>query len=137
MGYLVFSGNLLAREERVNLRLLGGLSIGIAAGILAGMIGVGGGLIIVPALVYVFKMNQHTAQGTSLAVLLPPTGLLAFIEFYKAGHVHVGLAITIALGVLAGGYFGGAWAQQLSGPVLRKTFAVLMAIAAVKMFMQR
>ena len=76
----------------MNIRLLGGLSLGITAGILAGMIGVGGGLVIVPALVYFFKMDQHTAQGTSLAILLPPSGLFAFIEYYKAGHVDVGLA---------------------------------------------
>lgn len=121
----------------MNLRLLGGLSLGITAGILAGMIGVGGGLIIVPALLYFFHLDQHTAQGTSLAVLLPPTGLLAFIQYYKAGHVNVGLAITIALGVLAGGYFGGSWAQELSGPVLRKIFAVLMVATAVKMYFEK
>lgn len=74
----------------MNLRLLGGLSVGIVAGIMAGMIGVGGGLIIVPALVYLFGLDQHTAQGTSLAVLLPPSGLFAFIEYYRAGHVNVG-----------------------------------------------
>jgi uncharacterized protein len=121
----------------MNLRLLGGLSVGIGAGILAGMIGVGGGLVIVPALAYFFHMDQHTAQGTSLAVLLPPTGLLAFIEYYRAGHVDVGVAIMIAVGVLLGGYFGGAWAQHLSGPLLRKVFAVVMAAAAVKMYFQR
>ncbi len=121
----------------MNTRLLGGLAVGITAGVLAGMIGVGGGLIIVPALTYLFKLDQHTAQGTSLAVLLPPTGLLAFIEYYRAGHVEVGLAIMIAAGVLAGGYFGGAWAQQLSGPVLRRIFASVMLLAAIKMFTEK
>lgn len=121
----------------MNARLLGGLSIGIAAGILAGMIGIGGGTIIVPALVYFFKMDQHTAQGTSLAVMLPPTGLLAFIQYYKAGHVDVGIAIMVALGVLAGGYFGGGWAQQLSDTVLRRAFAVFMAVLAIKMFVEK
>ena len=121
----------------MNIRLLGGLAVGIGAGILAGMIGIGGGLVIVPALVYFFKMNQHTAQGTSLAVLLPPSGLFAFLEYYKAGHVDVGLAVVIVIGVLAGGYFGGSWAQQLSGPALRKLFAVMMMIIAVKMFLQK
>ena len=121
----------------MNTRLLGGLALGVAAGILAGLIGIGGGLIIVPALLFLFNLDQHTAQGTSLAVLLPPTGLLAFIEYYKAGHVHVGLAIMIALGALIGGYFGGAWAQSISGPVLRKAFAVLLAVAAVRMFTEQ
>ena len=121
----------------MNTRLLGGLGVGIFAGIMAGMIGIGGGLVIVPALVYLFKLDQHTAQGTSLAVLLPPTGLLAFIEYYKAGHVNVALAVMIAAGALIGGYFGGVWAQDLSGPVLRKTFAALMAVVAVKMFFEK
>lgn len=121
----------------MNTRLLGGLSIGLAGGILAGMIGIGGGVILVPGLIYFCKMEQHTAQGTSLAVLLPPTGLLAFIQYYRAGHVNVGMAIMVALGVLAGGYFGGTWAQELSGPVLRKTFAVIMAGLAIKMFVEK
>jgi uncharacterized protein len=121
----------------MNARLLGGLALGILAGILAGMIGIGGGLVIVPALVYLFKMDQHTAQGTSLAVLLPPSGLFAFIEYYRAGHVQVGLAIMIVIGVFVGGYFGGSWAQQLSGPTLRKVFAVLMGIVAVRMFFEK
>ncbi len=115
----------------------GGLAIGVAAGILAGLVGVGGGIVIVPALVYFFKMNQHTAQGTSLAVLLPPTGLFAFLRYYRAGHVDVGLALVIIVGVLLGGYVGGGWAQQVSGPALRKGFAVFMFLAALKMFFQK
>lgn len=117
--------------------ILGGAAIGIAAGILAGMVGVGGGIIIVPALVYFFGMDQHMAQGTSLAVLLPPTGLFAFIQYYRAGHVDVKIAALIIVGLLIGGWLGGGWAQQVSGPVLRKGFAVLMAGAAVKMFFQK
>ncbi len=120
-------------EDAVSVRLLGGLAVGVCAG----MIGIGGGLVIVPALVYFFKMEQHTAQGTSLAILLPPSGLFAFIGYYRAGHVDVGLAIMIAIGVLAGGYFGGSWEQQLSGPMLRKLFAVMMGIIAVSTFFQK
>ncbi|HYE26058.1 MAG TPA: sulfite exporter TauE/SafE family protein [Clostridia bacterium] len=115
---------------------LGGLSIGIAAGILAGMIGVGGGIIIVPALVYFFGMDQHTAQGTSLGVLLPPTGLLAFMQYYKAGHVDLRIAILIVIGLLVGGYFGGGWAQQVPQATLRKGFAVVLALTAAKMWFQ-
>lgn len=117
--------------------LTGGLAIGVAAGILAGMIGVGGGIIIVPALAYFFKMDQHTAQGTSLAVLLPPTGLFAFLQYYRAGHVNVGVALVMIVGVLIGGYFGGGWAQAASGPALRKGFAVFMFIVALDMFFQK
>lgn len=116
---------------------IGGLAIGVAAGILAGLVGVGGGIVIVPALVYFFKMDQYTAQGTSLAVLLPPSGLFAFMRYYKAGHVDVGVAVVMVIGLLLGGYFGGGWAQQISGPALRKGFAIFMALAALKMFFQK
>ena len=117
--------------------ILVGLGIGIAAGILAGMVGIGGGIIIVPALVYFHGMSQKMAQGTSLAVLLPPTGLFAFMQYYRAGNVDIKVAGLIILGLLVGGWFGGGWAQQLSGPALRKGFAVLLAITAVKMFLQK
>lgn len=116
---------------------IGGTLIGVAAGILAGMVGVGGGIIIVPALVYMFGMDQHTAQGTSLAVLLPPTGLFAFLRYYQSGHVDLKMAALIVLGLLIGGWFGGGWAQQLSGPALRKGFAVFMVLAGLKMFFQK
>ncbi len=117
--------------------ILVGLLVGIAAGILAGMVGVGGGIIIVPALVYFHGMSQKMAQGTSLAVLLPPTGLFAFLQYYRAGNVDLKVAGLIILGLLIGGWFGGGWAQQVSGPVLRKSFAVLLALTAVKMFFQK
>ena len=117
--------------------IVGGALIGLAAGVLAGMVGVGGGIVIVPALVYFFGMDQHTAQGTSLAVLLPPTGLFAFLRYYKAGHVDIRMAALIVVGLLLGGWVGGGWAQQVSGPALRKGFAIFMALAALKMFFQK
>ena len=117
--------------------ILGGTLIGVSAGILAGMVGVGGGIVIVPALVYLFGMDQHTAQGTSLAVLLPPTGLFAFMRYYHAGHVDLKMAALIVIGLLIGGWFGGGWAQQLSGPALRKGFAAFMVLAGVRMFFQK
>ncbi len=117
--------------------LIGGTLIGITAGILAGMVGVGGGIVIVPALVYLFGMDQHMAQGTSLAVLLPPTGLFAFMRYYHAGHVDLKMAGLIIVGLLIGGWFGGGWAQQVSGPALRKGFAVFMVLAGVRMFFQK
>ena len=117
--------------------LLGGLGIGLVAGILSGMVGIGGGVLIVPALVYVFGMDQHMAQGTSLLVLLPPSGLFAFLAYYKAGHVNVKLGMLVFVGVLLGGYLGGHWAQQLSGLALRRGFAVFMVIAAVNMWFKK
>ncbi len=116
---------------------IGAIGIGVAAGILAGLVGVGGGILVVPACVYLFHMDQHTAQGTSLAVLLPPTGLFAFLRYYHAGHVQLTIALLIALGVLVGGYFGGGLAQHISGAALRKGFAVFMILVAVKMFFEK
>jgi len=113
--------------------VIGALALGLAVGVFSGLIGVGGGIILIPALVYLFGMDQHLAQGTSLAMLLPPTGILAFMEYYKAGKVNWQLGLIIAAGVVLGGYFGGAWAQHISGPNLRRLFAAAMIATALKM----
>ncbi len=117
--------------------IVGGLGVGVFAGVLSGLVGVGGGIIIVPALVYFFGMDQKTAQGTSLAVLLPPTGLLAFIQYYRAGNVDLKIGILIVVGLLLGGWFGGGFAQTLPQSTLRKIFAVVMVLAATKMWFQK
>lgn len=117
--------------------IVGGLAIGVLAGILAGMVGIGGGLVIVPMLVYFFHLDQHTAQGTSLAILLPPSGLFAFLAYYHAGHVNLKLAGLIIVGIFLGGYLGGEWAQQLSGVVLRRVFAAFMLVAAINMWFKK
>jgi len=108
--------------------------IGLIGGILSGLTGLGGGFIMVPLLVYLFGMSQHGAQGTSLAVLLPPLGLLAFLQYYRNGHVDVHVAVLVALGFFFGGYVGGSVAQLIPGPLLRKGFAVVMALIALDMF---
>jgi uncharacterized membrane protein YfcA len=117
--------------------LIGSFGLGIFAGVLSGLIGVGGGIIIVPALVFLFGMDEKTAQGTSLAVLLPPTGLLAFLHYYWAGHVNVKVGALVVMGLLLGGWFGGQFAQQLPENTLRKIFAVLLLVTAVKMWTQK
>jgi uncharacterized protein len=108
--------------------------VGLIGGTLSGLTGLGGGFIMVPLLVYCFGMTQHGAQGTSLAVLLPPLGLLAFLQYYRNGHVDVQIAILVAVGFFFGGYVGGSVAQLISGPLLRKGFAVVMALIALDMF---
>ena len=113
------------------------LLLGFLTGILSGLLGIGGAVIIIPALIYGFHLTQRRAQGTSVGVLLAPIGILAFIEYYKAGNVDVKLAILIALGFFFGAYFGGSWAQIVPQTVLRKMFAVLLALTAVKMFLQK
>ena len=114
-----------------------GVLIGLIGGILSGLTGLGGGFIMVPLLVYLFGMTQHAAQGTSLAVLLPPLGLLAFLQYYRNGHVDVQVAVLVALGFFVGGYVGGSLAQMIPGPLLRKGFAVAMALIALDMFFRK
>jgi uncharacterized membrane protein YfcA len=121
----------------MDLRILAGIALGVGVGIISGLIGVGGGIVLVPALIFAFKMDQHMAQGTSLAMLLPPTGILAFLRYYNAGHADLKLGLFMSLGVFIGGYFGGKWAQAISGPTLRRVFAVILVATAVKLFFQK
>ena len=114
-----------------------GILVGLIGGALSGLTGLGGGFIMVPLLVYLFGMSQHAAQGTSLAVLLPPLGILAFMQYYRNGHVDVHVAVLIAIGFLFGGYIGGSLAQLISGPMLRKGFAIVMALIAIDMFFRK
>jgi uncharacterized membrane protein YfcA len=116
---------------------LGSLGLGVFAGVLSGLVGIGGGIIIVPALVYFFGMEQKTAQGTSLAVLLPPTGLLAFIEYYRAGHVDVRVGVLIVVGLMLGGWLGADLALQLPQMTLRRIFATLLFLTAIKMWTEK
>ena len=114
-----------------------GILVGLIGGTLSGLTGLGGGFIMVPLLVYLYGMSQHGAQGTSLAVLLPPLGILAFWQYYKNGNVDVSVAILVAIGFLFGGYLGGWAAQLIPGPLLRKGFAVVMAFISLDMFLRR
>jgi uncharacterized protein len=113
------------------------LVLGVVVGVLSGIIGIGGGIVIVPTLVYLFHMSQHKAQGTSLAFLLAPIGFLAVWKYYQAGNVDVKAAIFIGLGFVIGGYFGGAWAQQLSDITLRRTFGGILLLVGLKMVLQK
>ena len=117
--------------------IAGGLALGILVGAISGLIGIGGGAFLIPALVYFYGMSQIKAQGTSVATLLLPIGVFAFWTYYKAGHVDFKLAMLIAVGFAAGGWLGGMWAQHLSENVLRKGFAVLLVMLAAKMFFTR
>lgn len=102
------------------------LFIGLGSGIASGMFGIGGGVIIVPALVYLAGYQQHTAIGTSLAILLPPVGLAAVIEFYRYGFVNIKVALIVALGLFIGAWIGARFANRLSGPHLRLAFGLFV-----------
>ncbi len=111
------------------------LLIGIAAGYLSGLMGIGGGIILVPALVYLVGMSQHEAQGTTLALMIPPIGLLAVMEYYKKGYVNVTVAAIIVVGFVLGSLFGGKLAIGLPDYWVKRGFAVLLIAIAVKMLL--
>jgi uncharacterized protein len=113
------------------------LLLGLFVGVLSGIVGIGGGILIVPALVFVFHMSQHKAQGTSLGALLAPIGALAFWEYYKAGNVEIKAAFLIALGFLSGGYFGGLWAQRIPEVALQRIFGGLLVLIGIKLLLAR
>lgn len=107
--------------------------IGIAAGTLGGMFGVGGGLIIVPALMLALNLGPKEAQGTSVAVMLPPIGILAAMNYYKAGYLDIKYALVIALAFIVGGWFGSKLAISLPDVLMKKIFAGFMLLTALKM----
>ncbi len=107
--------------------------VGIAAGMLGGLVGVGGGIIIVPALVYFIGFSQKTAQGTSLALILLPVGILGVLQYYKQGHVDFRVVGLLAIGFFIGSFFGSKIALSLSQDTVKKVFAVLMILIAIKM----
>ncbi len=111
--------------------------IGIITGIVAGMLGIGGAIIMVPALVYILGLSQQAAQGTSLAVMLPPIGIIAAYNYYKAGQVNIKFALILAACFLIGSYFGSKFALNLPATTLKKIFAILLVGVALKMLISK
>jgi hypothetical protein len=109
------------------------LILGLVVGAVAGTLGIGGAVFIVPALVYLFGWHQHTAQGTALAMLIPPIGILAAWKYYQAGHVDVKVAALMCAGFFVGGYFGGLIANQLPEDTLKKVFGAALLLISLKM----
>ncbi len=107
--------------------------IGLVSGMLSGLIGIGGGIIIVPALVFFLAFSQKAAQGTSLGILLLPVGILGVLQYYKQGHIDVGVVLIVSLGFLIGNYFGSKLALSLPEGTLKKIFAVFMILIAIKL----
>jgi uncharacterized protein len=111
--------------------------IGLAAGVFGGVFGVGGAIVMIPALVYFLGMDQHTAQGTSLAVMLPPIGLFAAYNYYKAGQVNIWYAIIIAVTFMIGGYFGSKIAINLPENLMKKIFGIFLILVALRMIFSK
>ena len=111
--------------------------IGIITGVMAGMLGIGGAIIMIPALVFLLGISQQTAQGTSLAVMLPPVGIIAAYNYYKAGQVNIRFAIILAVFFLVGSYFGSKLALTIPQNVLKKIFGILLLLVAAKMLLSK
>lgn len=111
--------------------------LGLVAGVFGGMFGIGGGTILIPALVYMFGLTQHQAQGTTLAVMIPPIGLLAAMRYYYSGNVKLNMAFFICLGFLIGGLIGADIVQKFSEPLLKKMFGVYLLVIAVNMIFKK
>lgn len=111
--------------------------VGIMSGLLAGIFGVGGAIIVIPALVFIFGLSQHEAQGTSLAFMLPPVGILATWNYWKAGHVNWKIALILSLTFVVGAYLGSHFSINLSDKTLRRLFGVLMIVVAIKMIFSK
>lgn len=113
------------------------LGIGIFTGVMAGMLGIGGAIIMIPALVFFMGFSQQMAQGTSLAVMLPPIGIFAAYNYWKAGQVNIKFALILALAFIVGSYFGSKVALNIPQAVLKKIFGILLILVAAKMLLSK
>ncbi len=113
------------------------LLVGLLGGVVSGMLGIGGGIVMVPALAFLFGLSQHQAQGTTLALMVPPIGLLAAWTYYKAGFVDLKIAAFVCLGFFLGGLVGAKLVVGLPDTLLRKIFGVALLIIAIKMILTK
>src|SRR5665811_1191873 len=111
--------------------------IGILSGILAGVFGVGGAIIVIPALVFILGLSQHEAQGTSLAFMLPPVGILATWNYWKEGQVNWKIALILSLTFVVGAYFGSMLSINIPDKLLRRFFGALLFVMAIKMIFSK
>jgi len=113
------------------------LLVGLVVGVVSGVVGIGGGILFVPALVWLVGMDQHKAQGTSLGALLAPVGIFAFLEYYRKGNADIRVAALLAVGFLVGAYFGAVGAQDIPEVWLRRIFAVTLIAVGGRMWFSR
>ncbi|MFH1338601.1 MAG: sulfite exporter TauE/SafE family protein [Candidatus Omnitrophota bacterium] len=111
------------------------IALGLLAGTCSGFLGIGGGTIIIPVLVYAFGLTQHQAQGTTLALMIPPIGLLAALKYYHEGNVNIQIAVFICLGFFIGGLLGAYLVTPIPDPVLKKVFGLFLMGVAIKMIL--
>ena len=112
------------------------LAVGLVAGVLSGLFGIGGGILIIPALIFFAKFPTKLALGTSLGAMLLPVGLLGAYAYYQQGNLNIKASMLISLGLFFGAWVGARLAQQLSGPTLQRMFAVFIVIMAVRLWIE-
>lgn len=114
--------------------ILGYAMIGVLGGVLSGLLGIGGAVLMIPMLVYIYGFEQHLAQGTTLMLMVPPIGILAAMEYYKQGNVDLKAAAVIALFFFVGGLVGAKLANKIDSSVMKKIFAVVLILMGVRMW---
>ncbi|MCK9573139.1 MAG: sulfite exporter TauE/SafE family protein [Candidatus Omnitrophica bacterium] len=112
---------------------IGYVILGLTAGTLSGLLGIGGGLIIIPALVYIFGLTQHQAQGTTLACMVLPIGLLAALKYYHDGNVKINIAMLMCLGFFVGGLLGAMFVNKIPELLLKRIFGIALLLASFRM----
>ncbi len=113
------------------------VALGFLAGVFGGLFGIGGAVIVIPGLVYLFGLSQHQAQGTTLAMMVPPVGLLAAWSYYQTGNVKLPIAVFLCLGFFIGGLAGGLLAQHVPALVMKKMFGVLLLLISLHMIVSK
>jgi uncharacterized protein len=113
------------------------LLVGVGVGLVSGVVGIGGGVLFIPALIWLLGMDQHKAQGTSLGALLAPVGIFAFMEYYRKGNADLRVALLLAAGFTVGGYFGAVGAQHVPEVWLRRIFATMLVVIGGRMWFSR
>ncbi len=111
--------------------------LGLVSGMLSGIFGIGGAIIVIPALIFILGLSQHEAQGTSLAFMLPPVGILATWNYWKAGHVNWKIALVLSLTFVVGAYLGSTFSVNIPDRTLRRLFGVLMILMAFKLIFSK
>lgn len=111
--------------------------LGLVAGIFSGMFGIGGGTILIPALVFILGLTQHQAQGTTLAIMIPPIGLLAAWRYWQAGNVKISMAGFICIGFFIGGLLGANLIHNVSDPMLKKLFGIYLLFISLRMIFSK
>jgi uncharacterized membrane protein YfcA len=113
--------------------ILGLLVTGLVAGVMSGLLGIGGATIVIPVLIYFYGLSQHLSQGTTLAMMVPPIGLLAAWQYWRNGHVNIGWAALLCIGFFIGGFIGAYFSELIPDFHLRKIFGVFLLLIAIRL----